>query len=76
MKLTIDCRDCSQQYTPRCDDCVVTFLIGREPDEAVVIDATEFAALRRLADAGLLPPLLHDAGPDGGDGPGGWLDAG
>jgi hypothetical protein len=57
--ITIDCDDCSLQGTPACDDCVVTFICGREPDDAVVIDAEEFRSLRMLADAGLVPGLRH-----------------
>ncbi len=40
-----------------CDDCVVTFLLGREPDDAVVIDADEARAMRMLERAGLVPTL-------------------
>ncbi len=62
MTLTIDCGTCSRQGTPTCDDCVVTFIVNREPDDAVVVDAAEFAAVRRLQRAGLVPDLLHDDG--------------
>jgi hypothetical protein len=57
--LTIDCDDCVRQHTETCDDCVVTFLCSREPDEAVVIEVGEVRALRLLADSGLTPPLRH-----------------
>jgi hypothetical protein len=57
--LTIDCDDCQLQGTSACDDCVVTFICGREPDDAVVIDAAEHRALRLLSSAGLLPELRH-----------------
>ena len=43
-----------------CDDCVVTFIIGREPDDAVVIDADEARAVCLLAGAGLVPGLRHE----------------
>ena len=55
--LTIDCECCTLQGTDACDDCVVTFLLGREPDDAVVIDADEARAMRMLERAGLLPSL-------------------
>ena len=48
--------------TPTCDDCVVTFLCEREPDEAVLLDLSELQALRRLAAAGLAPELQHTPG--------------
>ena len=55
--LTIDCDCCELQGTNACDDCVVTFLLGREPDDAVVIDADEARAMRMLEHAGLVPSL-------------------
>ena len=57
--LTISCDDCAMQYTEHCDDCVVTFICGREPDDAVIIDAGEARALRLLSGAGLVPELRH-----------------
>jgi len=57
--LTIDCDDCTLQATSACADCVVTFLCGREPDEAVVIDVAEARAVRLLGQAGLVPALRH-----------------
>jgi hypothetical protein len=47
--------------TPACDDCVVTFLCGREADDAVTIDLAEHRAVRLLADVGLVPHLRHRA---------------
>lgn len=58
---TISCDDCSMRATPACDDCVVTFLCDREPDDAVTIDLAEQRAVRLLADVGLVPRLRHDA---------------
>jgi hypothetical protein len=60
--LTIDCDCCELQGTAACDDCVVTFLLGREPDDAVVIDADEARAMRMLERAGLVPTLRFSAG--------------
>ena len=57
--MTISCDDCTMQHTSACDDCVVTFICGREPDDAVVIDATEVRAVRLLSDAGLVPKLRY-----------------
>jgi hypothetical protein len=59
MDLTIDCGTCRMQHTQACDDCVVTFLVGRQADDAVIVDVAEFAALRRLGQAGLVPVLRH-----------------
>jgi len=45
--------------TSACDDCVVSFICSREPDEAVVVDVSEARALRVLGSAGLVPRLRH-----------------
>ncbi|MGF1600138.1 MAG: hypothetical protein ACFCVK_25075 [Acidimicrobiales bacterium] len=58
MHFTIDCRTCVGQGTSSCDDCVVAFLNDREAG-AVVVDAAEHAALRRLEAAGLIPSIRH-----------------
>jgi hypothetical protein len=55
--ITISCDDCALQATGACDDCLVNFVLGREPDDAVVIDAEEARALRMLSRAGLVPSL-------------------
>jgi hypothetical protein len=59
--LTIDCECCALRDTDACGDCVVTFLLGREPDDAVVIDAAEERAVRMLERAGLVPGLRFTA---------------
>jgi hypothetical protein len=56
---TIDCADCRHQHTPVCDDCVVSFIVDREPDDAVVVDVEEARAVRLLAQAGLVPGVRH-----------------
>ena len=56
---TVDCADCSHRETPVCDDCVVSFIVGREPDDAVVVDAAEARAVRLLEQAGLVPGVRH-----------------
>jgi hypothetical protein len=55
--LTIDCDCCALRGSTACDDCVVSFLLDRESDDAVVIDADEARAMRLLARAGLVPEL-------------------
>lgn len=57
--LTIDCADCAVGPSDACADCLVTFICGREPGEAVIIDVAEERALRLLADSGLVPPVRH-----------------
>jgi hypothetical protein len=57
--LTIDCGECVMAGTSACDDCIVSFIVGREPGDAVVIDAEEERALRTLSNGGLVPRLRH-----------------
>jgi hypothetical protein len=56
---TIDCAECVMEGTSACDDCVVTFVVEREPGSALVIDYEEERAVRMLAGAGLVPGLRH-----------------
>lgn len=49
------------QHTDLCGDCVVTFICGREAQDAVVLDLAEQRAVRMLASAGLVPELQHRA---------------
>lgn len=58
--LTISCEDCSLEGTSACGECVVSFLLEREPGDAVVIDAAEARAVRLLQGAGLVPALRHE----------------
>ncbi len=59
--MEISCDDCVMQDTRACDDCVVTFILGREPGEAVIIDVAEARAVRMLGEVGLVPPLRRRA---------------
>ncbi len=54
-ELVISCGDCAMAATSACDDCVVSFILEREPGDALVIDAEEERALRALGDQGLVP---------------------
>jgi hypothetical protein len=58
--LTIDCERCVGLGTSACEDCVVTFLCGRDTARSVVVDVGEARALRLLAGAGLIPVLRHE----------------
>ena len=55
--ISISCDDCVLQATDACDDCLVSFVLDRDPDDAVVIDADEARAVRLLASGGLVPSL-------------------
>ena len=53
--LTIDCDECVAQHTETCADCVVSFIVGREPGMPVEFESGEASAVQLLADAGLVP---------------------
>jgi hypothetical protein len=57
--ISISCDDCELQHSDACADCVVTFVLGREPDDAVVVDVDEARTIRSLGRAGLVPELRH-----------------
>ena len=57
--MLIDCDECALQHTSACDDCLVTFVLSRDPDDAVVIDVEEARAMRMLAQVGFVPELRH-----------------
>ncbi|MHB1712790.1 MAG: hypothetical protein ACYCV7_15560 [Acidimicrobiales bacterium] len=56
---TIDCAECVHQHSSVCDDCVVSFLVDRQPEDAVVVDADEARAVRLLGQVGLVPCIRH-----------------
>lgn len=53
--MRIDCGDCAMQHTTACDDCIVTALLDRDDDRAVVLDLEQARAVRALQRAGLAP---------------------
>ncbi len=57
--LTVSCNDCEFDGTETCNDCVVNFLLGRDPQDAVIFDADDARALRLLNGAGLIPTIRH-----------------
>ena len=61
--LRIDCADCVLEGTAACADCVVTWLVEREPGGAVVASVAEVRALRALEHGGLVPRLRHQRRP-------------
>jgi len=61
--LTIDCSECVMAETSACEDCIVSFIVNREPGDAIVVDAAQARALRTLSDGGLVPGLRHATRP-------------
>ena len=54
--LCIDCDSCQLQDSHHCDDCLVSYLVGHEAGEPVILDEEEQQAVELLTDAGLVPP--------------------
>ena len=63
--ITIECDGCRGREYNVCSDCVVSFILGREPDDAIIIDVQEARAVRLLGRAGLVPPLRYESRADG-----------
>jgi len=57
--MQIDCDHCTVRGRG-CGDCVVTVILG-EPPAGIELDDADRAALRVLADSGLVPPLRLSA---------------
>lgn len=66
--IAISCDDCAMQHTGACDDCLVSFVLSRDPDDALVIDADEARAVRRMAAVGLVPSLRFASRSEGAAG--------
>jgi hypothetical protein len=58
-RLSISCDECVMRGTAACDDCIVTFVVNRDPGDAVVVEADAARDLRLLTQAGLVPGLQH-----------------
>jgi hypothetical protein len=63
--LVINCETCAVRHDLVCGDCVVTFILDRAPEDAVIIDVGEARALRLLADAEMIPRLRHETSTRG-----------
>jgi hypothetical protein len=59
--LRIDCDECVMRETAACDDCVVSFIVKRQPGDAIVVDVAEQRALKALGERGMVPQLRHRA---------------
>lgn len=56
IELSISCTDCVRRGTRDCDDCLVSFVLGGEPDELTM--STEVADVAgMLASQGMIPRL-------------------
>ena len=56
IELSISCRACERRSTPDCGDCLVTFVLGDEPEELTFnTEMAEMASL--LSSHGMIPRL-------------------
>jgi len=63
--VSISCDDCRLKESDACQDCLVSFVLGRDPEDAVVIDVEEARTIRQLTRAGLVPSLRFTGGGGG-----------
>jgi hypothetical protein len=59
--VTIDCDACALRDTSACRGCLVSFVLDRDPGDAVIFDAAEARAVRLLERGGLLPASRFEA---------------
>ena len=59
IELSISCSDCVRRNTPDCADCLVSFVLGGEPDhlEMSVRDAD---VVELLTSQGMMPHLRYE----------------
>ena len=56
IELSISCRDCVRRSTPDCEDCLVTFVLGDQPEELTLSpELADVAGL--LSSQGMIPRL-------------------
>ena len=56
IELSISCSDCERRSTPDCEDCLVTFVLGDQPEELTL--STELADVASLLSShGMIPRL-------------------
>ena len=56
IELSISCTDCIRRSTPDCSDCLVSFVLGGEPD-ALEMTAEEADVASLLSSQGMIPRL-------------------
>jgi hypothetical protein len=65
IELSISCTDCVRRSTPDCEDCLVTFVLGDQPEELTMsAELADVAGL--LTSQGLIPRLkFHRVATEG-----------
>lgn len=65
IELSISCTDCVRRFTPDCEDCLVTFVLGDEPEELTLSPQLADAA-GLLTSQGMIPRLKFRRVPSEG----------
>ena len=58
IELSISCSDCVRRGTPDCADCLVSFVLGEEPD-ALVLSEQDAQVVQLFTAQGLVPTLKY-----------------
>lgn len=56
IELSISCHDCVRRGTPDCADCLVTFVLGEEPDR-LAMTPSDAEVVQLFTAEGMLPRL-------------------
>ena len=56
VELSISCSDCVRRHTPDCADCLVTFVLGGEP-EHLEMSGTDAEVVALFTSQGMMPHL-------------------
>jgi hypothetical protein len=57
-EMSISCQECVRRSTPDCSDCLVTFVLGGEPDEMTLSPRLANVATL-LTQEGMVPSLRY-----------------
>jgi hypothetical protein len=56
IELSVSCSDCVRRATPDCADCLVSYVLGDEPD-SLQLDASDAQIIDLFVSEGLVPRL-------------------
>lgn len=58
IEVSISCRDCVRRHTPDCADCLVSFVLGGEP-EHLEMSGPDADVVALLTNQGMMPHLRY-----------------
>jgi hypothetical protein len=59
IEVSISCNECVRRGTPDCSDCLVSFVLGEEPD-TLVLSESDAQVIELFTAEGLVPTLKFD----------------